>query len=142
MPDRPTTHPPHAADAVVRRFLAGDLDAPAWTHAAHLFVCRHVVAEAGSTPAALARLRVLIQAQNERAGLLPYHGGYHETITRYFVEAVAATAPTTTAELLAAPACQRDAPLRHWSPEVLGSPEARRTWVAPDRDALPWSTTT
>ena len=35
-----------------------------------------------------------------------------------------------------------DAPLRHWSPEVLGSPEARRSWVEPDRGALPWSRTT
>ena len=42
------------------------------------------------------------------------------------------------AELLAASACRRDAPLRHWSPERLDSDEARRAWVEPDLAPLPW----
>lgn len=143
MPDVPTTPRPESADDLVDRFLTGTLEATAWTHAAHLFVCRHVVATSETTEVALDRLRILIQAHNERAGLLPYHGGYHETVTRYFVEAVAGLGPgATDAELLADPACGRDAPGRHWTRAVLGSDEARRTWVAPDLLPLPWASRT
>jgi hypothetical protein len=133
----PASPAPITVDELVARFLAGTLPRESWTHPAHLFVCRHLLRDAAPAEV-LADLRVRIPAHNERVGLLPYHGGYHETITRYFVEAVAATAPETTAELLAAPACQRNAPLRHWTPETLASPEARRSWVPPDRDPLPW----
>lgn len=132
------TPAPITVDEVVERFLAGTLPREWWTHPAHLFVCHHLL-EAMSPDEVLADLRVRIPAHNQRVGVLPYHGGYHETITRYYVGAVAATAPATTAALLAAPVCQREAPLRHWTPEAIGSPEARRTWVPPDRDPLPWS---
>jgi hypothetical protein len=135
----PSAPTPTTVDALVASFLDGTLPREAWTHAAHLFVCRHLLA-AASPAEVVDDLRVRIPAHNERVGVLPYHGGYHETITRYFVEAVAAVAPSTTAELLAASALQREAPLRHWSRTVLGSAEARRTWVPPDRDPLPWPT--
>lgn len=130
---------PITVDELVARFLNGTLPRESWTHPAHLFVCHHLLATS-SPGEVLDDLRVRIAAHNERVGVLPYHGGYHETITRYYVEAVAATAPASTAELLAAPALQREAPLRHWSRTVLGSAEARRTWVPPDRDPLPWPT--
>lgn len=137
----PPAATPITVDELVAAFLAGTLPRESWTHPAHLFVCRHLLRS--MTPdEALADLRVRIPAHNARVGVLPYHAGYHETITRYFVEAVWATGPATTADLLAAPDCQRDAPLRHWSADVLGSPEARHTWVAPDGDPLPWSPTT
>jgi hypothetical protein len=129
---------PITVDELVASFLAGTLARTSWTHPAHLFVCRHLLQEAGPDEV-LAELRARIPAHNERVGLLPHHGGYHETITRYFVEAVAATAPTTTAGLLAAPACQRNAPLHHWTPDALASPEARHAWVPPDRRPLPWA---
>lgn len=137
----PAPSSPITVDEVVTRFLDGTLSRDAWTHPAHLFVCHHLL-QTASPDEVLAQLRVLIPAHNARVGVLPYHGGYHETITRYFVNAVAHAAPQTTSDLLADPRCQRDAPLRHWSPEVLGSPEARRSWVEPDRGALPWSRTT
>ncbi|MCU1371230.1 MAG: hypothetical protein JWO77_2424 [Ilumatobacteraceae bacterium] len=137
-PPAPT---PITVDELVASFLAGTLPRDSWTHPAHLFVCRHLL-QTASADEVLEQLRVLIPAHNTRVGVLPYHGGYHETVTRYFVEAVATTAPATTAELLAAPACQREAPLRHWSPEILRAPQARRAWVPPDRAPLPWSTDT
>jgi hypothetical protein len=136
----PTSASSHAttADDLVVRFLAGTLPRAEWTHAAHLLVCRHLLI--GSSPAeVLAELRVRIPDHNARVGLAPHHGGYHETITQYFVGAVAATAATTEAELLATPACRSDAPHRHWSPERLGSTEARRAWVEPDLAPLPWA---
>lgn len=139
----PTPHapPPITVEELVARFLDGTLPRDAWTHPAHLFVCHHLLQTA--TPhEVLEQLRVLIPAHNERVGILPYHGGYHETVTRYYVEAVSHAALRSTAELLAAPSCQRDAPMRHWSPEVLGSPAARHTWVEPDRAPLPWDLAT
>ncbi|HWJ61964.1 MAG TPA: hypothetical protein VNS19_08325 [Acidimicrobiales bacterium] len=137
MPGSPT---PTDADELVARFLTGTLPREAWTHPAHLVVCHHLL-QTAAPDEVLADLRTRIPAHNERVGVLAHHGGYHETITRYFVEAVADAAPPTTAALLADPRCQREAPLRHWTPEALGSAEARRTWVPPDRDPLPWSAT-
>lgn len=129
---------PTTADELVASFLAGTLPREAWTHPAHLLVCRHLL-ETATPDEVLEDLRLRIAAHNERVGLLPQHGGYHETITRYYVEAVAHVQPRTTADLLAAPTCQREAPLRHWSPDLLRSPDARRTWVEPDRAPLPWN---
>ena len=134
----PAASSPITVDELVASFLAGTLPRESWTHPAHLFVCEHLLRTATTTEV-LADLRVRIPVHNERVGVLPYHGGYHETVTRYYVEAVAATAPQSTSDLLAAPLCQRDAPMRHWSRRVLGSPEARRRWVEPDRAPLPWA---
>lgn len=131
--------PPAAVDDLVARFLAGTLPREAWTHPAHLFVCHHLLQRATAAEV-LDELRDRIQTHNARVGVALRRRGYHETITRYFVGAVDAAAPTTTAALLADPRCQRAAPQRHWSPEVLGSTEARRTWVPPDRAPLPWPT--
>lgn len=138
MPAPASAPRPVSIDEVVARFLAGTLEREAWTHPAHLSVCHHLL-QTASAAEVLADLRMRIQAHNERVGVLPYHGGYHETITRYFVEAVAAAAPATRAQVLAMPSCRREAPLDHWSREVLGSPESRRTWTPPDRAPLPWS---
>lgn len=130
---------PITVDELVARFLAGTLPRESWTHAAHLFVCQHLLRTA--TPGeVLTDLRVRIPEHNARVGVLPHHGGYHETITHYFVEAVAATGPAaSTAALLADHRCQRDAPLRHWSASLLGSEAARTTWVDPDLEPLPWT---
>ena len=121
---------------MVERFLAGTLPAAAWTHRAHLLVCHHLLQSASPTDV-LADLRRRIPAHNERVGLPAGRRGYHETITRYFVEAVAA-GPGTADELLADPACRRDAPQRHWSPEALATEAARTGWLPPDLEPLPW----
>lgn len=132
---------PITVDERASSFLAGTLSRDAWTHPAHLLVCQNLL-ETASVAEVLADLRVRIPAHNERVGILPDHGGYHETVTRYFVEAVAAataTGPVTMATLLADPRCQRGAPLRHWSAPLLESETARSTWVVPDLDPLPWT---
>lgn len=58
--------------------------------------------------------------------------GYHETLTVFFVGAVAGLGAGTFAEVVRSPLVDRDAPLRYWSRERLFSVEARRQWVAPD----------
>jgi hypothetical protein len=130
---------PQSVEDVVDRFLHGTIDPDSWTHPAHLFVCRHVLATSETTERATARLRTLIEAHNARVGLRPGHGGYHETITRYFVEAMAHANPPTIAALLTEPRLRREAPRRHWSSALLGSDAARTAWVDPDLAPLPWA---
>lgn len=130
--------PPASIDEVVARFLDGTLRAEQWTHPAHLFVCRHVLATAETTEVAVARLRTLIGEHNERVGIRPGHGGYHETITRYFVGAMAHANPPTIAALLTEPSLRREAPLEHWTRDLLQTDDARTGWVDPDLHPLPW----
>lgn len=139
MPDTQAPLPPtETTTDIVDRFLAGTIDDASWTHPAHLFVCRHLLATERDVETTFACMRALIQVHNARVTAGGGHGAYHETITRYFVEAVFHAAPATDAALLTDPMCRRAAPRRHWSPEVLASAAARSGWVDPDLEPLPW----
>jgi len=137
-PRSPVTFEPTVA-SIVSRFVVGTLSHAEWDHAAHLAVCLSLLQAPERPEVVLDQLRRLIPAHNERVGIRPDHGAYHETITRYFVEAVAHARPATFADLLADPTCAREAPQRHWSPAVLASLDARRHWVEPDLAPLPWA---
>jgi hypothetical protein len=72
--------------------------------------------------------------------------GYHETITRVFLHGVRLFLAEANAseplhelvnELLLSPMGRRDWPLRFYSPELLFSVEARRTFIPPDIASLP-----
>ena len=106
--------------------------------AINLFVCRHLLATTDTPDIALDRLRPLIHRHNERVGIRPGFGGYHETISRYFVWAMAHANPPTIAALLMERSLRRDAPRRHWTTESLHTEAARTTWVDPDLAPLPW----
>ena len=141
MPTDVPLPPVQSAEEIVDRLLAGTLDRDSWTHAAHLFVARHLLTATADADDALAQLRILIQAHNARVGLPPGRGGYHETVTRYFVEAIDHAQPPSLAALLTEPTCRRESPRRHWSRELLASDEARAGWVEPDLIPLPWAPT-
>lgn len=67
--------------------------------------------------------------------------GYHETLTRYYVTAVAqaiGSGVTNLDELFAHPWCSRTAALDYWSQDTLFSTEARLGWVPPDTQPTPW----
>jgi hypothetical protein len=103
-----------------------------WTHEAHLVVCRATL-RLFDPAAALDRLRQAIRSYNEASGTANTDtGGYHETLTAYYVGAVHAVGPVSLDELVSHPACARGAPGSHWSRERLFSVTARRTWVPPD----------
>lgn len=148
------------AARLVEEFEHLRLPKPQWTHEAHLVVCRATVQRLGPA-GALAHLRRAIRAYNESTGGANTDtGGYHETLTAYYVGAVDAavgtdrvggvgsaeplsrdggsSGPPSLDELVAHPACSRTAPLRHWSRERLFSVEARRGWVEPDLEPLAW----
>jgi hypothetical protein len=119
-----------------------------WTHDGHL-----------AATAGLILLRPEIDAEAALPGLIrrlnDSHGvpnsdtrGYHETITRFFLAAIRAwlAADDATAPAHARVNALLDGPLGggkrvlapYWSEAVLFSVEARRGWVAPDLQPLPY----
>lgn len=126
----------HDARRLVDAFERRLLPKPMWTHEAHLVVCRATVQRLGPA-AALDHLRGAIRSYNEATGVAnTATGGYHETVTAYYVGAVhalvVASAGPALDELFAHPSCSRTAPLVHWSRERLFSVEARLAWLPPD----------
>mgnify|MGYP001816738770 CR=1 FL=1 len=121
-----------------RAFLDRTLAKEEWDHRAHLTVC-WVTLDDRTPEAALGELRAAIRAYNEATGVAnTATGGYHETITRYFVGAVADLRAPTIEHVLADDRCRRTAPFDHWSRELLLSTDARLNWRAPDVAPLPW----
>ena len=126
------------ARRLVEDFEHRRLPKPQWTHEAHLVVCRAVVQRLGPD-AALDHLRRAIRSYNESTNTANTDtGGYHDTLTAYYVGAVDAVSPIALDDLVAHPACARTAPLTHWTRDRLFSVAARRSWVPPDREPLTW----
>ena len=99
--------------------------------------CWAAVRERGPDDA-LTLLRAGIKQYNEATGVANTPtSGYHETITRYFVGAVARIAERPFEEVLADPSVHRDGPLAFWSRDRLFTREARAAWVEPDLAPLP-----
>ena len=126
---------------VVRGFEECTLPFDQWTHAAHLtvgcwFLARYPRDEATE------RIRAGIRRYNLANGVAQTPTrGYHETITRFFIWAIArhiaAQPPGTsllalTNALLAGPCADPRFPLDYYSRDRLMSWEARTTWVEPD----------
>jgi hypothetical protein len=115
-----------------------------WNHAGHLVVGL-VYLDRYPLPEAVRRLRSAISGYNTATGTPnTATSGYHETLTRWYLEQIDAWRRTVTSRdliprveaLLASPLADPDAPLRSYRSETLHSPEARRTWVAPDRERI------
>jgi len=129
---------------LVAAFEAGTLSKEGFTHRAHLTVALWYLVWYGPD-AAMDRVREAIVRFNavygneSRTG-----GGYHETITRFYMWAVrrhlrAAALEGSLADLandVAAALADRALPLRHYSRERLLSDEARLRWVEPDLEPL------
>lgn len=118
-----------------------------WTHAAHLAAAVWLLAE--RTDIDLPQtMPGIIRAYNTACGVANTDtGGYHETVTQGSLRAVRAyleqqPAGTGLAELLtgllASPFGDKHWPLRYWSTDCLFSTLARRQWVEPDLQALPF----
>lgn len=120
------------------RFVDLTLPSNDWDHAAHLTVCR--IALDDRTPATtLPFLRDAIRRYNQATGRIDTaDAGYHETLTVYYVGAVAALGDVPLDTVLTADSCARTAPFRHWSRELLFSRAARAAWADPDLRPLPW----
>jgi hypothetical protein len=140
--------PPYARTDDVRALVAAfescTLPHAAWTHAAHLTVAAWYLVWFGPD-----------EATNQvRAGILRYNaangiqqtrdGGYHETVTRFYMWAVGRhlrgrTVDGSLADLvneIVVALDDRSFPLAYYSRERLFSWKARTTWVEPDLRAL------
>ena len=111
-----------------------------WTHRAHLTVAAWYVLWYGPE-AALDHVRDAIQSYNAAHGIVTTPtGGYHETLTRFYVRLVSrALCRAGVSEALAALVnrvvneCEdRQIPYTYYSRERLQSFDARSRWVEPD----------
>lgn len=121
-------------DTIADGLLARTLPKSRWTHEGHLLACISLVRRHGPA-AALAMLRAAIPPYNESTGVANTPtGGYHDTITCYFVWAidrlVGQRLPTSA--ILWHPSCARDALLSWWDKTTLMSPPARARWTEPN----------
>lgn len=126
-------------------FVAATLPKEAWTHQAHLLVGLWHVEQFGAA-GALERLRTGIRRLNDSHGTPNSDSrGYHETITRLYVDLIAQFCDALPADLpmeerarrlLASPIAARDVALQFYSRDVLFSVAARRHWVEPDLRSL------
>jgi hypothetical protein len=126
--------------------LAGTLPREEWTHEAHLAATTYLLTRRPDVDLD-AELPGIIRRYNESVGGVNSDTeGYHETITRAFLQGVRlfvseadreAPLHERVNELLLSPMGGRDWPLRFYSRERLFSVEARRNFVAPDIAAFP-----
>ena len=129
-------------DRIGRAFAAGALPKSEWTHAAHFAVAVWMLDRGGD---AFAEMPALIRPYNTGDGTPNTdQSGYHETITFASLRCAAMflRGPRTRGEALGALLASRygrsDWLLDYWTRDRLFSPQARRTWIEPDVNALPF----
>jgi hypothetical protein len=130
--------------ALVRRFEDCTLPREEWTHAAHLTVALWHLLQF-DWPEAVARVRARIKRYNAAHGIhTTPTGGYHETLTLFWLRAVRAFLEAERNEARAlvhlandlVASADKGLPLVHYTRELLFSPEARAHWVEPDLKPL------
>lgn len=127
-------------DAVVAGFEDGSWPGKDWRHLHHLVIAVHYI-EVDPDP--LARLRTEIRRYNlSQGGKNTEDSGYHETLTRFWLEIVRAYMKTLPAGLTKAETvtcvCDELAPRRdlfrdYYSFDVVASRPARAAWIPPDQ---------
>lgn len=132
--------------ALTARFLDRTLPKQDWTHTAHFAVALCLLAD--DSIDAFAVMPSEIRAYNEATGVKNTdQEGYHETITRASLLAARdiLTSMVRSPSLVVALKTiingsygRSDWLLTHWSRDRLFSIEARRNWVAPDLEPLPF----
>jgi hypothetical protein len=136
-------------DAEIERIALGVIDRtlpkPEWTHAAHFAAALWVLRRPGMN--AEREMPELIRAYNLATGVANTDSsGYHETITLASLRAARDWLEKTPekplhevlSELLASRYGRSDWLLEYWSKPVLFSVMARRAWIDPDLEALPF----
>ena len=125
--------------------IARTLPKPEWTHAAHFAAALWLLSRPGRD--AFAEMPGLIRGYNEATGVPNTDdSGYHETITLASLRAARAHLEACTGQslsaalagLLAGPFGRSDWLLAYWSREALFGVEARRRWLEPDLQPLPF----
>ncbi len=125
-------------EALIKGFKDGSWPGREFRHPAHLAVCACYILEGED---AMDRLRIAIRRYNEsQGGVNTADAGYHETITRFWVDTVrdaiqsmpsGLTRLETAREIVARFADQRDLFQKYYDFDVLKSREARTVWIPP-----------
>jgi hypothetical protein len=132
-------------DRVGRGLMDRSLPKAEWTHAGHFAAAFWLLRRSDAN--AMRDMPGLIRAYNEATGVPNTDtSGYHETITIGSLRAAQAWLAghphralyEALNELLASRYGRSDWLLAHWSKPLLFSVAARRTWVEPDLQALPF----
>lgn len=133
-------------EALAAAFIQHTLPKSSWTHEAHLRVgLWHLLRHTPDETVHLLRQR--IRAYNLATGAENTEtGGYHETITRFYVWLIQAFldnqavpgSPEELAEQLVTDCGDKALPLRYWSRDILFSVPARQGWIPPDLQPLTW----
>ena len=130
--------------SLVREFEDCTLARERWTHAAHLTVALWHLLQY-DWPEAVARVRRGIKRYNAAHGVRQTPtGGYHETLTLFWMRRVRAFLEDGRNEARSLFALANDLaasadaslPLEHYTRARLFSPEARARWVEPDLKPL------
>jgi hypothetical protein len=132
-------------DRIGRGLLDRSLPKSEWTHAAHFAAALWLLRRPDMH--AMRDMPGLIRAYNQATGTPNTDtGGYHETITLGSLRAARAWLADrpdmrlheALAQLLASKYGRSDWLLAYWSAPVLFSVDARRAWVEPDLQPLPF----
>jgi hypothetical protein len=125
-------------DTLIHGFKDGSWPGREFRHTAHLAVCACYILDGDD---AMDQLRIGIRRYNEsQGGKNTEESGYHETITRFWVdlvrEAIASmpaglTRLDVAREIVARFGCRRDLFRQYYDFDVLKSPEARAVWIPP-----------
>jgi hypothetical protein len=116
-----------------------------WTHEAHFAVLIYVL-DLRPDVDLDCEIGNLWRRSNEALGIENNDtGGYHETITRIYLNAVrdflgnchGQSLVEICNSILASSVSCRSYPLEYYKKETLFSPEARRNWLAPDMKNMP-----
>ncbi len=129
---------------VVEAFERRTLPRAQWTHATHLTIAFWYLV-CYPLPEAAEKIRQGIQHYNEAQGIKQTKdGGYHETITLFWIRLVRHYLTTATLEghlvILLNEMLRRygrQLPFEYYSRDRLLSWEARQNWMEPDLKALP-----
>lgn len=138
------THEISAADLTFLRQFESGAVAPAQFHHREHIRLAYIYLVLGGPDEAYARLRASLHAFIHRNGVDP--AKYHDTLTRAWILAVhhfmhrpGDTAARCADDFLATHErlLNKDLLQHHYSPDVLGSPEARAHFVEPDLQPIP-----
>jgi len=127
-------------EALLNGFEDGTWPIAQWHHAQHLAVCSCYVLDG---PDAMDRLRIRIASYNERqGGRNTPDSGYHETLTRFWLEVVRDAIDSLprdlsrleiTRRIVAEFGDRRNLFREYYRFDVVGSREARAGWIPPAR---------
>ena len=143
--DRATFRTSEEMFELLRRFEDCTLPREEWTHAAHLTVALWHLLQF-DWPEAVAHVRRGIKRYNDTHGILTTPtGGYHETLTLFWLRAVRSFLEAERNEARAlvhlandlAATHDKGLPFSFYTRERLFTPEARAHWVEPDLKPLP-----